>query len=108
MELSVARLSSRKSRAETVSRALTCMADRLIWPYCLQLMAVKCLELHEEIGGAHEAHVRYAKRSGANLILSGLYDRLARLLRGSLLVSEAISPENVSATTESSRSEAGS
>ena len=44
--------------AETVSRALTCMTDRLIWPYCLPLMAEMCLELYEEIDGAHEAEPR--------------------------------------------------
>ena len=71
--------------AETVSRALTCLTDRLIWPYCLPLMAEKCLELHEEIDGAHEAYIRCAKRNAANLILSGLHDRLARLLGNSLL-----------------------
>ena len=33
--------------AETVSRALACLIDRLIWPYCLPLMAEMCLELRE-------------------------------------------------------------
>ena len=71
--------------AEAVSRALACLTDRLIWPYCLPLMASMCLELSEEIVGAHEAYIRCAKRNGANLILSRLYDRLARLLGHSLL-----------------------
>ena len=72
--------------AETVSHALACLTDRLIWPYCLPLMAEMCLELREEIvGAAHEAYIRCAKCNGANLILSGLYDRLARLLEHSLL-----------------------
>ena len=44
-----------------------------------------CLELREETVGAHETYIRCAKRNGANLILSGLYDRRARLLGHSLL-----------------------
>ena len=71
--------------AGTVSRALAYLTDRLIWPYCLPLMAERCLELHEEIEGAHEAYMRCAKRDAANLILSDLHDRLARLLGNSLL-----------------------
>ena len=71
--------------AETVSRALTCLKDRLIWPYCMPLMAEQFLELHEEIEGAHEAYIRYAKHNAANPILSGLHDRLALLLGNSLL-----------------------
>ena len=43
-------------------------------------MAEMCLELREEIVGAHGAYVRCATRNGANFILPGLYDRLARLL----------------------------
>ena len=81
--------------AETVSRALTCLTDRLIWPYCLPLMmAEMCLKLHEEIDGAHEACIRCAEHNGANLILSGLYDRLARLLGGSLLGERDHTPRN--------------
>ena len=64
----------------TVSRALACLADRLIWPCCLPLMAEMCLKLREDFWGAHEACIRCATHNGANLILSGLYDRLARLL----------------------------
>ena len=71
--------------AETVSRALAYLTDRPIWPYCLPLMAERCLELHKEIAGAHEAYMRCAKRDAANLILSDLHDRLARLLGNSLL-----------------------
>ena len=70
--------------AEAVSRALACLTDRLIWPYCLPLMAERCLKLHNEIVGAHEAYIRCATRNGAYLILPGLYDRLARLLGNSL------------------------
>ena len=40
--------------AETVSRALAYLTDRLIWPYCLPLMAESCLELYEAIEEAHE------------------------------------------------------
>ena len=40
--------------AETVSRALAYLTDRLIWPYCLPLMAERCSELYEEIEGAHD------------------------------------------------------
>ena len=47
--------------------------------------AERCLKLHNEIDGAHGAYIRCAKRNGANLILSGLYDYLARLLGNSLL-----------------------
>ena len=43
-------------------------------------MAEMYLKLREEVVGAHEAFMRCATRNGANLILSGLYDRLARLL----------------------------
>ena len=71
--------------AETVSRALAYLTDRLIWPYCLPLMAERCLELHEEIEEAHEAYRRCAERNAANPILSGLHDHLARLLGNSLL-----------------------
>ena len=63
--------------AETVSRALTCLKDRLIWPYCMPLMAENFLELHEEIEGAHEVYIRYAERNAANPILSDLHDHLA-------------------------------
>ena len=38
-----------------------------------------CLELREEIVGAHKAYIRCATRNGAYLILPGLYDRLAWL-----------------------------
>ena len=62
--------------AGTVSRALASLTDRLIWPYCLPRIADMCLESV----GAHEAYIRCATRNGANLILSDLYDRLARLL----------------------------
>ena len=71
--------------AKTVSRAFAGLADRLIWPYCLPLMAERCLKLHNEIEGAHEAYIRCAKRNGANRIRSGLHGRLARLLGNSLL-----------------------
>ena len=71
--------------AKTVSRALACLTDRLIWPYCLPLMAEKSVELHEEIDGAHEGYIRCAERNAANLILSGLHNHLARLLGNSLL-----------------------
>ena len=71
--------------AETVSRALAYLIDRLIWPYCLPLMAERCLELHEEIEGTHEAYMRCAKRNAANLILSDPHGRLSRLLGNSLL-----------------------
>ena len=66
--------------AKTVSRALACLTDRLIWPYCMPLMEERCLKLHNEIDGAHGAYMRCAKRNGANHIRSGLHDRLARLL----------------------------
>ena len=64
-------------------RALAYLTDRLIWPYCLPLMAERFLE-YEEIEGAHEAYRRCAERNAANLILSGLHDHLARLLGKSL------------------------
>ena len=80
--------------AETVRRALACLTDRLIWPYCLPLMAERCLKLHNEIDGAHGAYVRCAKRNGANLILSGLYGRLAWLLVNSLLGERDHTPRN--------------
>ena len=48
-------------------------------------MAERCLELHGEIEEAHAAYMRCAKRNAANLILSDLHDRLARLLGNSLL-----------------------
>ena len=51
-------------------------------------MAEKFLELHEEVEGAHEAYIRCAKRDAANLILSGLHDRLARFLLGNSLFGE--------------------
>ena len=57
-------------------------------------MAEVCLKLHEEIDGAHEAYVRCAKRNGANLILSGLYDRPARLRGDSLLDKRDHTPRN--------------
>ena len=41
--------------AETVSRALAYLTDRLIWPYCLPLMAERDLELHDEIEETHES-----------------------------------------------------
>ena len=70
-----------------MSRALANLTDRLIWPYCLPLMEERCLELHEEVDGAHEAYQRYAKHNAANPIASDLHDHLllARLLGGSLL-----------------------
>ena len=71
--------------AEMACCALAYLTDRLIWPYCLPLMAERCLEVYEEIEGAHEAHRRCAERNAANLILSGLHDHLARLLGSSLL-----------------------
>ena len=37
--------------AETVSRALACLTDRLTWPYCLPLMADWCSKLHNELMG---------------------------------------------------------
>ena len=42
--------------AETVSRALAYLTDRLIWPYCLPAKAEQCLKLHEEIERAHEVY----------------------------------------------------
>ena len=51
----------------------------------MPLMAETFLEPHEEIDGAYEAYIRCAKRNAANPILSGLHDRLARLLENSLL-----------------------
>ena len=68
-----------------MSRALACLTDRLIWPYCLPLKAEQCLELHERIESAHEVYQRYAKRNAANFILSDLHDDLARLLGNRLL-----------------------
>ena len=44
--------------AESVSRALAYLTDRLIWPYCLPLMADRCMMLHYEIEWAHEAYMR--------------------------------------------------
>ena len=95
--------------AETVSHALTCLTGRLIWPHCLPLMAEMCLELHEEIDGAHEVYIRCTKRNGANLIVSGLYDHLVRLLGGSLLGERDHPHRNRFGNgPESSRSETGS
>ena len=71
--------------AETVSRALAYLTDRLIWPYCLPAKAEQCLKLHEKIERAHEVYQRYAKHSAAHPIASDLHDRLTRLLDGSLL-----------------------
>ena len=71
--------------AETVSRALAYLTDRLIWPYCMPLMAERFSELYEEIEEAHEAYRRCAERNAANLILPGLHDHLARLLGNSPL-----------------------
>ena len=97
--------------AETVSRALAYLTDRLIWPYCLPLMAERCLELHDEIEGAHEAYMRCAKRNAANLILSDLHDRLARLLGNSLLRERDHTPREwiaiFAAPAKSSRSKSG-
>ena len=53
-----------------MSHALAYLTDRLIWPYCLPLMAERCLELHEEIDGVHKAYQRYAKHNAANPIAS--------------------------------------
>ena len=71
--------------AETVSRALAYLTDRLIWPYCLTLMAERCLELHERIESTHGFYQRYAEGSAANPIASDLHDHLAWLLGDSLL-----------------------
>ena len=79
------RCASLQEIAETVSRALAYLTDRLIWPYFLPLMAERCLKLHEEIEWAHEAYMRCTERSAANRILYDLHDRLTRLLCDSLL-----------------------
>ena len=71
--------------AETVSRALAYLIDRLIWPYCLPAKADQCLALHEKIERAHVVYQRYAKHNAANFMLSELHDNLARLLGNSLL-----------------------
>ena len=86
--------------AETVSRALTYLTDRLIWPYCLPLMAERFMMLHCEIELAHGAYVRCAERNAANLILSDLHDRLARLLGNSLLDERDHTPRNRSGNNE--------
>ena len=71
--------------AETVSRALEYLTDRLVWPYCSPLMAERLMMLHHEIELAHEAYMRCAWRSATNRILPDLHDRLTRLLGDSLL-----------------------
>ena len=43
------RLASLHETAETVSRALAYLTDRLSWPYCLPGTAGQCLALHEKI-----------------------------------------------------------
>ena len=78
------RLASLQEIAETVSRALAYLTDRLTCPYCPPLMAEIYLETHDEIEEAHETYRRCAKRNTANPILSGLHDRLARLIEKSL------------------------
>ena len=81
--------------AETVSRALAYLTYRLIWPYCLPLMAERCMIPRYEIEWAHEAHIRCAERNGANRIRSDLHDRLvARLLGSSLLDERDHNPRN--------------
>ena len=60
--------------AETVSRALAYLTDRLIWPYCLPAKADQCLALHEKIERAHVVYQRYAKHNAANFMLSELHD----------------------------------
>ena len=86
--------------AETVSRALAHLTDRLIWSYCLPLMAKRCISLHYEIGLAHEAYIRCAERNGANRIRSDLLDRLARLLGNSLLDERDHTPRSRSGNNE--------
>ena len=81
------RLASLQEIAETVSRALAYLTDRLSWPYCLPVTADQCLALHEKIERAHVVYQRYAKRNAANFMLSELHDDLARLL-GNRLLSE--------------------
>ena len=98
--------------AETVSRALAYLTDRLIWPYCLPAKAEQCLELHERIESTHEVYQRYAEANAANFILSDLHDDLARLLGNSLLNERDHTPMgkkiSISATpAKSSRSKIG-
>ena len=78
------RLASLREIAETVSRALAYLTDRLIWPYCSPLMTIVYLETYDEIEEAHETYMRCARRNTTNPILSGLHDRLARLIEKSL------------------------
>ena len=56
--------------AETVSRALAYLTDRLSWPYCLQVTAYQCVELYDNIERAQIVYQRYAKRHAANKMLS--------------------------------------
>ena len=78
------RLASLQEIAETVSRALAYLTDRLMWPYCPPLMAIIYLENYDEIEEAHETYMRCAKRNTAKPTPSGLHDRLARLIEKSL------------------------
>ena len=73
-QLCALRLASLQETAETVSRALAYLTDRLSWPYCLQVTADQCLELYEKIERAHVVYQRYAKRHAANFMLSVLHD----------------------------------
>ena len=66
------RLASLQETAETVSRALAYLTDRLSWPYCLQVTAYQCVELYDKIERAHLVYQRYAKRHVANKMLSVL------------------------------------
>ena len=47
--------------AETVSRALAYLTDRLIWPYCLPAKAEQCLKLHRRDAPHGQAHPRLAE-----------------------------------------------
>ena len=98
-ELCAVRSAHLQKIAETVSRALAYLTDRLILPYCLPLMADRCMMLHYEIEWAHEAYMRCAERNAANRILSGLHDRLTRLL-DSLLDERDHTPRNRSGNNE--------
>ena len=90
--------------AETVSRALAYLTDRLIWPYYLPLMADRFMMLHYEIEWAHEAYMRCAERSAANRILSELHDRRTRLFGDSLLDERDHNPRICSGKMKSSPS----
>ena len=86
--------------AETVSRALAHLTDRLIWPYCLPLMAERFMMLHYEIEWAHGAYIRSAERNCVNRICSDLHDRPARLLGNSLLDERDHTPRSRSGNNE--------